>query len=236
MSNTDRARFGALSVLAAVAGLVAVGVAALARAGICLHRLGWLGADAQQAMPPMAGMTPPGMTPPGMTMPGMAMGDGPMPPDMMCPVLLWASLVAGILCLFALISLFAMRPRAAAVALVAAHLVTTLRVGPLTALLCLIGSVPLTAATAMDGGFVGLGPLVGAVLLVAAAGLSACALVGVSRIVLSFARRLVGALIASFRLLAPGGAAAAFGIREPLLAPAGVQLARRRPSRAPPLR
>jgi hypothetical protein len=226
MTYTDRARFGALSVLAAVAGLVAVGVAALARAGICLHRLGWLGADAQQAMPPMAGMT----------MPGMAMGDGPMPPDMMCPVLLWASLVAGILCLFALISLLAMRPRAAAVALVAARFVTALRVGPLTALLCLIGSVPLTAATAMDGGFVGLGPLVGAVLLVAAAGLSAFALVGVSRVVLSFACRLVGALIASFRLLDPTGDPATFGVREPLLAPAGVQLARGRPSRAPPLR
>ncbi|HTJ25050.1 MAG TPA: hypothetical protein VMA36_02695 [Candidatus Limnocylindria bacterium] len=198
----------------------------LARAGICLHRLGWLGPDAQSAMPPMAGMA----------MPGMPMGDGPMPPGTMCPVLVWASIVAGILCLFALVSLLAMRPRPATVAFAAARFVTALRVGPLTALLCLAGSIPLTAATAMDGGFVGLGPLVGAALLVVAAALSALALVGVSRAVLSFARRLAGALVAAFRLLVPGAESAPFGFREPLLIPAGVRLARRRPSRAPPLR
>jgi hypothetical protein len=88
----------------------------------------------------------------------------------------------------------------------------------------------------MDGGFEGLVPLVGAVLLVAAAALSAFALVGLSRAILAFARRLVIALVSAFRLLLPGADTPWVGFHDPLLIPAGVRLARRRPSRAPPLR
>lgn len=223
----DRARFGALTILAAVAGMVAVGVAMLARAGICFHRLGWLGSG-DHAMMPMPGMD-------GMAMPGMS-ASGPTPPGTMCPILLYASIVAGVLCLFALVSLLAMRLPASTVALAAARIVLALRFGPLAALLFVAGSVPLTLAIAMDGDLLGPAPLVGGLFLIFAAGLSALALIGIARTVMAFARRLVVALATVFRLLIPGADAPWTPLREPLLVPAGVRLARRRPSRAPPVR
>jgi hypothetical protein len=225
MPPLDRARFTAFSILAAVAGLAAVGVAMLARAGICLHRLGWLGSDDHAMMPGM----------PGMAMPGMS-ADGSMPPGAICPAMLYASAVAAVLCLFALLSLIAMRPRASAVAIAAARIVLALRLGPLTALLCLGGAVPLTLATAMDGMLIGPAPLVGGLLLFVAAALGALALIGIARTVMAFACRLAVALATVFRLLLPGANAPWAPWHEPLLVSAGVGIARRRPSRAPPVR
>lgn len=225
MSVPDRAQFAALTILAAVTGMVAVGVAMLARAGICLHRLGWFGPGEHEMMPGMDGMSMAGMS-----------SSGATPPASMCPVLLYASIVAAVLCVFALVSLLAMRPQASSVAVAAARIVLRLRFGPLTALLFAAGSIPLTLAIAMDGGLLGPAPLVGGVLLVVAAGMSALALIGIARAVLAFARRLVVALATVFRLLVPGADAPWTPLREPLLVPAGVRLARRRPSRAPPLR
>jgi hypothetical protein len=224
MPPVDGARFTALSILAAVAGLAAVGVAMLARAGICLHRLGLLGSS-DHAMMPMNGMS----------MPEMSAGDS-MPPGTICPALLYASVVAAVLCLFALASLVAMRPRASAVAVAAARIVLALRLGPLTALLCLAGSIPLTLAIAMDGMLIGPAPLVAGVLLFGSAGLTALALIGIARTVMAFARRLVVALATAFRLLIPGADAPWARLHEPLLVSAGVAIARRRPSRAPPVR
>jgi hypothetical protein len=56
MRNTERARLGALTVLAAVAGSASAVAVALARDGFCLHRL--------------LGLTPPGTPMPGMRCPG----------------------------------------------------------------------------------------------------------------------------------------------------------------------
>lgn len=214
----DRSRFTALAILAAVAGTVSVGIAVLAHAGLCLHRLGWFGS-------PDSGMA---------AMPGMS-ATGTMAPGTLCPALLYASLVAGILCLFALIVLVAMRPCASRAAVTAARVIVGLRVGPLTGLLCLAGSVPLTVALAVDGDLVGTGPLIGAPLLLLAAALSAFALVGCARAVLALARRLVVTIIAAFQLLAPSAQTPWFALRTPILVAAGVRLARRRPSRAPPV-
>jgi hypothetical protein len=216
MTQPDRLRFMAFAILSAVAGTVAVGIAALARAGLCIHRLGWFG-DADQGMP------------------GMAAG-GTMPAETMCPALVYASLVAAILCLFALFSLIAMRPCASVLAVTAARIIVALRVGPLTALLCLAGGVPLTFALAVDGHVASSAPLIGAPLLLVAAALSALALVGSARIVLAIARRLAVTIIAAFQLLSPNAHRPWIALRAPFLVPAGVRLARRRPSRAPPLR
>jgi hypothetical protein len=225
MPPLDRARFTALSILAAVAGLAAVGVAMLARAGICLHRLGWLGSSEHehQMMPGMAGMAMPGMG-----------ADGATAPGAICPAMLYASAVAAVLCLFALVSLVAMRPRPSLVAIAAARIVLALRLGPLTALLYLAGAVPLAFAIAMDGMLIGPAPLVGGSLLFVAAALGALALIGIARTVMAFARRLAVALATVFRLLVPGADAPWAPWYEPLLVSAGVGIARRRPSRAPP--
>ena len=49
------------------------------------------------------------------------------------------------------------------------------------------------------------------------------------------ARPVAAALAAAFRLLVPGADARWLAVRGPVLVPAGVRLARRRPSRAPPV-
>ncbi len=78
MRQLDRARGAALTVLAAVAGTASVGIAALAREGVCLHRLGLFGL--RPPAEPMAGMA--GMT-----------AAAPAP----CPILVGAGLAAGAL-------------------------------------------------------------------------------------------------------------------------------------------
>jgi len=225
MRQSDRARGTALTVLAAVAGTASVGIAALAREGVCLHRLGVFGLQPTDAM---AGMNMPGT----MSMPGMPMGTAGAAP---CPILVGAALIAGALYLVALLAALVLRPQPAELAYASARLVLGIRFAPLALALAAIGAVPLGAALAMDGS-AGAVPPVAAVFLVACAVLCAGALTGVAKLILSFARRLVVALLAVPRWLAPGADAPWLGRRALIAIPAGVRLVRRRPSRAPPLR
>ncbi len=221
MPQADRVRSTALMGLAATAATAAVGVAALARAGagLCDRRL--LGHHhAATAMAHHAGMTMP-----------VAPAEG------VCPILVYAGLVAAALCLFALGALVAGRARPGPVAAAAARLVLGLRLGRLTALLGLAGGVPLAAISISEQGLRLGGPAALAALAALAGGalLAALALVGTARALLALTRRLVGALAAAFRLLVPGADAPWAPRRALVLAPAGVRLARRRPSRAPPV-
>ncbi|HEX3467531.1 MAG TPA: hypothetical protein VHT05_05580 [Candidatus Elarobacter sp.] len=225
MRRTDRARAAAPAVLAAVAGTASVGIAALARAGVCLHRLGWFGLHAPAA--PLSGMSMPGMVMPAAG--SAAATSGP------CPILSVAALAAGALYLAALIVVLALRPRPAELAFAAARLVVGLRLGPLTAALAAIAAVPLGGALLMDGA-PGITPYLAAIFLAACAALGAGVLIALSRFVLSFAHRLVVALLAPPARLAPGAGAPWLGRRALVPVPAGVRLARRRPSRAPPIR
>jgi len=220
MRIRDRARFVALTVLAAVAGLASVGIAALAHNGVCVHRL----AESKLAAASM----------PGMVMDGMPMPDAVMSGP--CPILIGAALVAGAFCVLALIALAVARPSGADVAVTSARLLLGMRFAPLAALLCAAGALPLALAIAVDGNFSGAAPLLAAAILVAGAAAAALALLGVARLIMAFARRLIDALAAAFRLLVPGADSPWLLHRTPLPVPAGVRLARRRSSRAPPLR
>jgi hypothetical protein len=106
MTPLDRARLAAPAILAATAAVAAAGVAALVRAGasLCDHRL--LASHA-------------------MAMPSDAMAGMPMPApaaDGVCPILLYAGLVAAALCMLALVVLLASAGRLVAAALAAFRL------------------------------------------------------------------------------------------------------------------
>ncbi len=223
MPQPQRARLAALWVLAALAGTAAAGLAALARAGagLCDRRL-----FAHPGAPGAAGMMSH----------RMAMA-GSAAPEGVCPILLYAGLAAAALCLLALGTLLAGRTRPAAVAAAAARLVLGLRLARITALLGLAGAVPLAAILVSEDGWqlAGLPALAALAALAGGALLAALALVGAARAVLGLARRLVVALVLGLRLPAPGPPPAR--PRRPAAgpAPAGLRLARRRPSRAPPL-
>jgi len=219
MRKLDQARGAALAVLAAVAGTAAVGIAALARAGLCLHQLGLFG----QQPAPMVGMT----------MGGMAMNTTVTAP---CPILLGTAAVAGALCVAALIAVLVLRPGASALAVDSARLVLGARFGPMTALLAAIGAVPLWAALACDGTTAGIAPYVAAVALLACAVVAAGLLTGIANLILAFARRLVVTLLAPPRWLRPGTDTPWLGRTVVVPIPAGTRLVRRRPSRAPPTR
>jgi hypothetical protein len=220
MRKSDRARGAALTVLAAVAGTASVGIAALAREGVCLHHLGLFGLQPTEPMP-------------GMTMaPGMMMDTTASGP---CPILLGAALAAGALYLVALVAILALRPRPAELAVASARLILGVRFAPMAAALAAIGAVPLGAALAMDGA-AGAAPYVAAAFLLACAALCAGALTGAAKLILSLARRLVVAMLAPPRWLSPGAGTPWRGRRALVPIPAGVRLVRRRPSRAPPLR
>jgi len=88
---------------------------------------------------------------------------------------------------------------------------------------------------ATEGGMTGLPALGALAALLAGALAGALALAGAARVVLAFARRLAVALAAAFRLLVPGADAPWAVAHEPLLVSAGARIARRRPSRAPPV-
>ena len=217
MQRPDRARFVAPALLAAVAGSASVGIAALAREGLCFHRLtGIARPDA------MAGMGPAGMA--GMTGPA-----APAP----CPILLVAALVAGALYLLAIGAVALARPPVSEIALATARLVLGIRLAPLAALLVVAGAVPLGATIALEG-HAGAVLLAAAAFVVLAAVLVASLLLGAARCVVAFARRVAVAIAAAFRLLVPGGDALWLARRELVLIPAGVRVLRRRPSRAPP--
>jgi hypothetical protein len=233
MQTSDRARIAALALLAAVAGCAAVGIAALARAGVglCGHRI--LVHDAAASGTAMAGMP---------VMLGMhhhhaaaaqALAGG------VCPILFYAAAVAVALCVLAAGALLACRIAPAAALTEASRLVLRLTTVRLTALLALAGAVPLVAILAAEGGPTAAGalsPAVAALALTAGAFLTALALAGAARAVLALARRIVVALVAALRLLAPGSAGPALLVRVPVFARPGARLARRRPSRAPPAR
>ena len=217
MRDTDRARLVAPAFVAAVAGSVSVGIAALAREGVCLHGLAAL----QVGTMPMHGMAMDGMTAPPMS--------GP------CPILVVAALAAAALYVLALGAVLIARPSLSELAVVSARILLGLRFAPLAALLAVAGAVPLGAAIVMDGDLTGAAPLLAGCFLIVAAVLSAWVLHGIARQVLAFVRRLAVALAAAFRLLVPGADAPWCFVLDPLLVPAGVRLARRRPSRAPPV-
>jgi hypothetical protein len=228
MRKSDRARWTAPAVLAAVAGTASVGIAALAREGVCLHRLGLVGLRPPVAGTSMAAMDMPGMTMPAAAVHAMAMS-GP------CPVLTGAAIVAALLYVAALAVVLVLRPRPAELAVAAARLVLGVRFAPLAGALAAIAAVPLGGALVMDGA-AGTTPYVAAIFLAACALLGAWALTAAARFVLFFARRLVVALLAAPRRLVPGSDAPWLGAQAVAPIPAGVRLARRRPSRAPPLR
>ena len=220
MRQSSRARGAALAVLAAVAGTASVGIAALAREGVCLHRLGLFGLQPAETMP-------------GMSMaPGMAMDPTASAP---CPILLGAALAAGALYLVALVAILILRPRPAELALASARMVLGVRFAPIAAALAAVGAVPLGAALMMDGA-AGATPYVAVAFLVACAALCAAVLTGAARLVVAFACRLVVALLAPPAWLTPGGDAPWLDRRVLVPIPAGARLVRRRPSRAPPLR
>jgi hypothetical protein len=209
MRTTNGARPLALGLLAAVAGAAALGVAVLAAAGahVCHHEV--LGHS-------HAALAPEGA-------------------EGLCPILVFAAGLAAGLCLLALLALAHVRSRNPAVLTATARLVAAQGLGPLAAAVGLAGVAPLAAILALDGGLAGTPALVAFAALVAGALLTALALAGTARLVLALAERLVVVLAAVLRLLAPGGAAAWATVADPLLVPAGVSLARRRPSRAPPV-
>ena len=165
-------------------------------------------------------------------MPGVAAS---APPEAgICPILLYGVAVAAALCVLAIIVLLSSRDGAPAMAVAAARWIAAVPAAPLTGALALAGGALLIAILAAEGGSAAL-PAIGALaVLVAGAVAGALALAFAARIVLAFARRVAGALAAVFRLLGPGAGATWTLAGDPLLAPVGVRLARRRPSRAPP--
>jgi len=157
------------------------------------------------------------------------------PADGICPILLYAAAFAAAVCVLAVVVLLASRAGAPAVLVAAARRVAALRFGPLTAVIGLAGAVPLAAILTTEGGVTGLAAAGAVTALIAGAFVSALAVAGAARVILAFARRLAVALAAAFRLLVPGGGALRPAGGEPLLVAAGIRLARRRPSRAPPV-
>jgi len=221
MRTRDRARFAAPAVLAAVAGTAAVGVAALAREGVCVHRLGWFG-----LRPPAVPATPMA----GMPMPGMEMSGTNAP----CPILVGAAIVAALLYVAALVAIVATRPRPSDLAFAAARIVVGVRLLPLAFALGAIAAVPFGALVVMDGGGAAVA-FAGAVFLALSALLGAATLTALARVTLAFARRLVDALLAAPWVPRDRATPGRF-VLHTVPARAGVRLARRRPSRAPPLR
>ncbi len=221
MRTTKRARPLALGLLAAVSGTAALVVAVLAAAGahVCHHHV-------LAHAPTLAG----GLT--GMAMPV----SHPDADEGLCPVLTYAAGLAAALCLLALLALLRARARNPAVLTALARLVAGQRLAPLTAAVGLAGAIPLLAILALDGGMSGVPALAGLAGLLAGALLTALGLAAAARAVISFAERLVVALAAVFSFLARG-AETPWALRgDSLFVPAGVRLARRRPSRAPPVR
>ncbi|HEV3087576.1 MAG TPA: hypothetical protein VGX96_10170 [Candidatus Elarobacter sp.] len=221
MRMTDGARPLALGLLAAVAGTAALGVAVLAAAGahVCHHHV--------------LAHAPALMT--GMPMPAADAEAA----EGLCPVLIYAAALAAGLCLLSLLALARARAKNPAILATLARLVAAQRLAPLTAAVGLAGALPLTAILALDGGLTalsGLPALAALAALIAGALLTALGLAGAARTVVALTERLVVALAAVLRLLAPGADAPWALVPESVLVAAGARLARRRPSRAPPVR
>jgi hypothetical protein len=222
MRTTDGARPRALGLLAAVAGTAALGVAVLAAAGahVCHHHV------LAHAHAALAG----GISGVALPVPDPEDAEG------LCPILVYAAGLAAGLCLLALLALVRACSRNTALLAATARLVAAQRLAPLAAAVGLAGAVPLGAILALDGGLGGAPAVAAFAALVAGALLTALALAGAAQVVLALAERLVVALTAVLRLLSPGADTRWAIVADPLLVPAGVGLARRRPSRAPPVR
>ncbi len=227
MRKPDGARVAAPAVLAAVAGTASAGIAALANAGVCVHRA--LGVPRVHG-PGMPGLVV-GASMPGMAMPGAA---GPPAASTPCPIMLGACIAAAVLCLAAIAAIALLRPSAGEVAMLSARAVVRLRFAPLAALLALAGAVPLGAMLLSDGMSGAPAAFVGGALVAAAALVCAAALLGVARLILAVAHRVADALITALRLLVPGSDGPWVVCAEPSCARAGTLPARRSRSRAPP--
>jgi hypothetical protein len=225
MQPSDRARAIALALLAAISGSASVGIAALARAGFCVHRLGLFGLQ-----PRADAMAMPGMNMAGVSMPGMAMSDGSP-----CPILIGVAAFGALSYVVALIALVLVRPSLRELALTSARLVAGVRFAPLACILALVGAVPIGAMIVADGTPVAGGVAVASVFLAAGAVVLAAVLISAARVTLAFARRIVVALLTVLRLLAADAATLLLPRRRALV-PVRVRAARRRPSRAPPVR
>lgn len=157
-------------------------------------------------------------------------------PAGLCPTLLYGAAVAATLCLLAVVTVAASRAGAPVVLRSVARSIARLRVGPLTLGLALLGALPLAAMAAGEGLPEGAGAPVAVAALVAGAFIAALTLVGAARLVLRFAERVLRALTRAARLI-PGADAPRLVVRRELVPLAcGVRIARRTPSRAPPLR
>ncbi len=220
MGKPDRARIAAPAVVAAIAGTAAVGVAALAREGVCVHRLGWFG------LRPLAAHASAGM-------PGMDMSAAAAPAP--CPILVGAAILAAVLYAAAIVTIVVTRPSASELAFAAARLVAGTRFVPLATALGAIAAVPLGGLLVMDGAEVTT-PYVAAVFLALAAILGAALLHAAARVTLAFGRRLVDALLAAPSWVARNLATPRTAAYCVVPVRPGARLARRRPSRAPPLR
>jgi len=225
MRPSDRARAIGLALLAAISGSATVGIAALARAGFCVHRLGLFGLH-----PRADAMAMPGMDMSGMTMSGMTMSDGSP-----CPILMGVAAFGALSYIVALIALIAVRPSLRELALTSARLVAGVRFAPLALILGVVGAVPIGAMIVADGTPAAGGIAIAAVFLFVGAVALAAVLVGAARLVLAFARRVVVAWLTVLRLLAADAAALLLPRRRALV-PVRIRAARRRPSRAPPVR
>jgi hypothetical protein len=224
MQASTRARTVALALLAAVAGSASVGVAALARAGFCLHRLGLFGLHSPD---------------------GHAVGGSPiaalggaleMHAGAPCPILVGIALFGAVCYLVAVAALLALRPSVREFALTSAHVVSGARLVPLTAIIALLGAVPVGAVVVADGMPTPAGLALAAFFLSAAALVAATVLIAAAHLVIACARRFVDALLAALQLPLPRSGAPLRVRLAPAPVAAGVLVARRRPSRAPPVR
>lgn len=167
-------------------------------------------------------------------MPGMpAMA---MPAAAPCPILIGVAVFGALCYLAALAALLATRPSPRELALISARVVCGVRFAPLAAVIALVGAVPVGAMIVADGVPVPAGIAIAAVFLGAAALVAASVLWALARLIVACARRFVVALLAALRVALQGRGAPLR--RRQLLVPvsAGVLVARRRPSRAPPVR
>jgi hypothetical protein len=224
MRTSTRARTIALALLAAVAGSASVGVAALARAGFCLHRLSLFG------LHPTDGHADLGA-------PTSALGAAfEMHAGAPCPILVGIAIFGALCYLIAVAALVSLRPSIREFALTSARVVSGARLAPLTAIIALLGAVPVGVCVVADGMPTAAGLGVAAVFLSAAALVSAAVLIAASHFVIACARRFVDAFLATLRMPVPRSDGPLRTRRALAPVGAGVLVARRRPSRAPPVR
>ena len=224
MRTSTRARTIALALLAAVAGSASVGVAALARAGFCLHRIGLFGLHPSEGHADLGA-------------PASALGAAfEMHAGAPCPILVGIAIFGAVCYLVAVVALVALRPSIREFALTSAHVVSGARLAPLTVVIALLGAVPVGAVVVADGMPTPAGLALATVFLSAAALVVAAVLIAASHFVIACARRFVNALLATQRMPVPRSDGPLRTRRALAPVAAGVLVARRRPSRAPPVR